>query len=162
MFDPSAPDSEARAAEILAKTYEYLYVNIITFELGGSIAGLKGVRDNLANGGKSLKLPRTKRRREDAVTELNDTISSVISLLDRIAGPMRHLAAGTGLGAETLARIYAILDNPSWRQRPAETREQLKNMAKLFQSSQDNVVWQEQSAELSGLKEKLLAAFPAP
>lgn len=161
-FDPSAPDSEARAAEILARTYQYLYVNNITFELDGSIGGLEGVRDNLASGGSRLKLPRTKRRREDAVAELSDTISSVISLLNRIAGQTRHLAGGTGLGAETLARIYAILDDLSWRQRPAETRTQLKNMASLFQASQDNVEWQAFSGEISALKEKLLATFPPP
>lgn len=125
-FDPSAPDSEARAAEILARTHEYLYVNHITFELDGSIGGLKGVMNNLAGGGSRLKLPRTKRRREDAVAELEATITSALSLLDRVSGQTRHLPAGTGYGAETLASIYFTLDDPSWRQRPAETREHLK------------------------------------
>jgi hypothetical protein len=161
-FEPSAPDSEARAREIRQQTYEYLYVNRITFELDGITAGLKEIRHQLATGGSPLNLPRTRRRREDAVAELEATVTSVISLLDKVAGLTRHLRAGTGFGAVTLARIYAILDDPSWRERPVETREQLKNAAQQFRSSQENVAWQPLSRQLSGIKDKLFATFPEP
>jgi hypothetical protein len=162
-FDPAGSRAEDNAQDLLARVTEYLHTNVLTAELDGIERGLRKISDQLKEGNrKSLRLPRTRRRQAEAVSELQATLDGVLGLLDEIAGLTRHIPAGTGIGAPTLRQIEETLASAAWRDQPSQAKKNLSDAVHQFRASDENARWLQLSSRLPELKQGLLGAFPPP
>lgn len=160
-FDPSAPTAEAYVEALRRAVSEYLHMDVLTNEIRGVIAGLSEIAAQSKAGG-WLRLPDTRRKRQEALAALEGVLGELVDLLGQAEGLTKSLASGTGIGGQTLRQISDVLASGRWREDPSSAVAELRQAAIEFRKSSENAAWRELSPRLDALKEKLKRAFPVP